>query len=140
MCVLECMAKQGSTIGGTFEELRDIIALIKDKSRVGVCLDTCHMFAAGYDIRDAARWEIVLKEFDKLIGMKYLRAMHLNDSKGDLNCHADRHENIGKGKIGLECFRFIMNDRRFAGIPLILETPGEDHSEEIKLLYSLQKK
>lgn len=140
--VLENMAGQGNVIGSKFEELAEIISLVQDKSRVGVCLDTCHLFAAGYDIRTPAAFESVLKSFDDIIGLPFLKGVHLNDSKGKLGDCKDRHENIGKGFIGLECFRFIMNDSRFHNIPMVLETPvGDDEVEtydrEIKLLYSL---
>lgn len=141
--VLENMAGQGNVIGSHFRELASIIALIDDKKRVGVCLDTCHLFSAGYDVRTTQAWQHVMHEFDTTVGLSYLKALHLNDSQGGLGSHLDRHENIGKGKIGLECFRFIMNDKRFNDMPLVLETPvanGEDariYSKEIELLYSL---
>ncbi|CAK4690631.1 unnamed protein product [Aphanomyces euteiches] len=130
-----------STVGGQFTELRDIINRISEKhrSRVGVCLDTCHAFAAGWDLRDDA-YEATMKQFDETIGLSYLKAVHLNDSKGALGCHADRHEKIGQGKIGIEPFRRLMNDPRFDGIPMVLETPfvdDEGYEREISLLYSL---
>lgn len=139
--VLENMAGQGNVIGSSFKELAGIIELVKDKSRIGICLDTCHLFAAGYDIRTADSFDSVLKDFDETIGLKYLKAVHLNDSKEGLNSKKDRHENLGKGKIGMGCFRFIMNDDRFNDLPLVLETPSVDgkdiYQEEIELLYSL---
>lgn len=138
--VIENMSRQGNTIGGRFEEIRSIIDGVRDKSRVGVCIDTCHAFAAGFDIRDKKGFDSMMKEFDDVIGLKFLCGMHLNDSKGELGCHLDRHENIGKGKLGLEVFRCIMNDPRLADIPLILETPmGVSDADEVKLLFSLQK-
>lgn len=137
--VLENTAGQGSSLGHNFEQLRKVIDHIKDKNRVGVCLDTCHMFAAGYDLRTKESCTKVFQEFDDIIGFKYLKGMHLNDSKKELNCRVDRHENIGKGMIGLECFRTIMNDSRFDDIPLILETAGP-YDKEIQLLYSLEDK
>ena len=140
VCVLECMAGQGSTVGGRFEELAEMIAHVHDKKRVGICLDTCHLFAAGYDISTAGKFDAVLREFDRVVGLSYLRGMHLNDSKSKCGSHLDRHENIGKGYIGLECFRFIMNDSRFNDIPMVLETPVVDdeiYKKEIELLYSL---
>lgn len=97
--ILECMAGQGSHIGSTFQSLRDTIALIQCKSRIGVCLDTCHMFAAGYDVRTRVGFDAVMREFDEVVGLRYLKAMHLNDSKGELGCCRDRHENIGKGMV-----------------------------------------
>ena len=140
--LLENMAGQGNVIGSRFQELADIIERVKDKSRIGVCLDTCHTFAAGYDIRTPEKFDLVLKEFDSIIGRKYLKALHLNDSKTELGSHRDLHESIGKGCIGIDCFRFIMNDDRFHGIPMVLETPIKDndysvYKQEIELLYSL---
>lgn len=129
-------------IGGKFEELRGIIDRVQDKSRIGVCLDTCHAFAAGYDLASEQGFHKMMEEFESVIGLEYLRAVHLNDSKGELGCHLDRHENIGKGKIGLEAFRLLMKDSRFNGIPMILETPcmsENTYKKEIKQLYSLIK-
>lgn len=140
--VLENMSCQGNTIGGKFEELRGIIDRVHDKSRVGVCLDTCHAFGAGYDFASEEGFTNMMDEFETVVGLKYLRAVHLNDSKGDLGCNLDRHENIGKGKIGLEAFRRLMRDPRFNGIPMILETPcvsDNTYQREIKKLYSLIK-
>uniref|UniRef100_A0A8C5Q8D5 Xylose isomerase-like TIM barrel domain-containing protein n=1 Tax=Leptobrachium leishanense TaxID=445787 RepID=A0A8C5Q8D5_9ANUR len=121
--VLENMSCQGSTIGGHFEELREIIDHITDKSRIGVCLDTCHAFAAGHNLADEAGVKLMIDTFSKIVGISYLKAVHLNDSKGEVGCHLDRHENIGQGYIGLEGFRQVMNEPRFDGIPMILETP-----------------
>ncbi|XP_053325307.1 probable endonuclease 4 [Spea bombifrons] len=139
--VLENMSCQGSTIGGRFEELRDIIGHVTDKSRIGVCLDTCHAFAAGHNLAEKYGLKHMLDDFSRIVGLDYLKAVHLNDSKGEVGCRLDRHENIGRGHIGLEGFRQIMNEPRFDGIPMILETPYspdyEDYSEEIDLLYSL---
>ncbi|XP_069053132.1 probable endonuclease 4 [Lepisosteus oculatus] len=140
MTVLENMSGQGSTVGGQFSELRGIIERVRDKSRVGVCLDTCHAFAAGYDISAAGGIKKVLDEFDSVVGLSYLRALHLNDSKGKLGCHLDRHEDIGRGQIGLAAFRELVNEPRLDGIPMILETPGRtgfEYAEQIELLYSL---
>ncbi|KAK1793903.1 hypothetical protein P4O66_010829 [Electrophorus voltai] len=122
--VLENMSGQGSTVGGQFIELKGIIDRVRDKTRVGVCLDTCHAFAAGYDISSAGGVKSMLEEFDLVVGLHYLRAVHLNDSKGKLGCHLDRHEDIGRGQIGISAFRDIMNEPRLDNIPLILETPG----------------
>lgn len=136
--VLENTAGQGSNLGWKFEQLAYIIDRIDDKSRVGVCLDTCHMFTAGYDIRTKEAYDISMAQFDSLIGFKYLKGMHLNDSKPDLGSHVDRHDSIGKGKIGLDAFKFIMQDERIDDIPMVLETIDESiWDEEIKLLYSL---
>ncbi len=139
--VLENTAGQGSNLGWKFEQLAHIIDKVDDKSRVGVCIDTCHMFTAGYDIRTKEAYDISMAEFDNIVGFEYLRGMHLNDSKPDLGSHVDRHHSIGKGKIGLEAFRYIMNDPRMDDIPLVLETIDETiWAEEIELLYSLEEK
>ena len=138
--VLENTAGQGSNLGWKFEHLAHIIDKVEDKSRVGVCIDTCHMFTAGYDIRTREAYDITMAEFENIVGFQYLKGMHLNDSKPDLGSHVDRHESIGKGKIGLEAFRYIMNDPRMDDIPLILETIDESiWAEEIRLLYSLEE-
>ncbi|KAI9034629.1 endonuclease 4 [Hyaloraphidium curvatum] len=140
--VLENCAGHANTIG-SFEDLGKICAQVKDKSRVGVCLDTCHAFAFGHDIRTKEAYEATMRSFEELVGFKYLRAVHLNDSKGELRCRKDRHENIGKGFIGIEGFRLLLNDPRFADIPLVLETPEnakdpvQGYRDEIDLLYSL---
>lgn len=138
--VLENMSGQGSTVGGKFSELKAIIDKVRDQSRVGVCLDTCHAFAAGYDLAAEGGVTAMLDEFDKQVGLKYLKAIHLNDSKGKLGCNLDRHEDIGKGHIGISAFRDIVNEPRLDNIPLILETPGRpgfEYAEQIELLYSL---
>lgn len=143
--VLETMAGQGNVVGSKFEELRDIITKVVDKSRIGVCIDTCHIFSAGYDIRSRKAYDKTMDKFESIIGFKYLKGVHLNDSKTGFNEGKDRHENIGKGKIGLNTFRYIMNDPRFDDIPMVLETPASENEstdiyrEEIKLLYSLIK-
>lgn len=140
--VLENSAGGGGSMGATFEQLRLLVSLIEQHhpGRVGVCLDTCHLFAAGYDLRTRECFEDTFAAFDRLVGFQYLRAMHLNDSKADFDSHKDQHQAIGFGKIGLDCFSFLMNDSRFSSIPLILETPIVDlqlMSQEIQLLYSL---
>ncbi|MEO2066020.1 MAG: deoxyribonuclease IV [Desulfurobacteriaceae bacterium] len=136
--VIENTAGQGSNVGYRFEHIARIIELVEDKSRIGVCLDTCHMFAAGYDIRTPEAYEMTMKEFDDVVGFKYLKGMHLNDAKSTLGSRVDRHHSIGKGNIGLEAFRLIMNDDRLNDIPLILETIDPSiWKEEIELLYSL---
>ncbi|XP_035260823.1 probable endonuclease 4 [Anguilla anguilla] len=140
--VLENMCGQGSTVGGQFSELRGIIDRVRDQSRVGVCLDTCHAFAAGYDLSAEGGVKSMLDEFDRVVGLSYLRGVHLNDSKGKLGCHLDRHEDIGRGQIGIPAFRDIVNEPRLDNIPLILETPGRPgfgDQEQIELLYSLCK-
>lgn len=135
--VIENMCKQGNTIGGDFQELRGIIDRVKDKSRIGVCLDTCHAFAAGYDLATQEGFEKMMNDFESIIGLSYLKALHLNDSKGIVGSHLDRHENIGRGKIGLDGFRRIMNDPRLDHLPMILETPETDYGVEIALLNKL---
>ncbi len=135
--VLENTAGQGSNLGWRFEHLAHIIDKVEDKSRVGVCVDTCHMFTAGYDIRTRNVYDATWNEFEKVVGFKYLMGMHLNDSKPPLGSHVDRHHSLGKGEIGLDAFKFIMNDERMNDIPLILETIDETiWKQEIELLYS----
>ena len=122
------MAGGGNVIGSTFEDLRDIIAQVEDKERIGVCLDTCHVFAAGYDLRTPTAFRKTFDDFDKIIGMKYLRALHLNDSKAPFGSHRDLHQNIGLGFLGLRAFHNVMNEPRFEGLPMVLETPI-DHKD-----------
>ena len=135
--VIENTAGQGSNAGSSFEELAKLIERIGgEPGRVGVCLDTCHAFAAGYDLKDS--YGEVMERFGKRIGFEYLKGMHLNDSKSVLGGRLDRHHSIGRGELGVETFRQIMNDPRLDGIPLILETIDETiWPEEIRLLYSL---
>ncbi len=139
---LESTAGQGNTLGHTFEHIAEIIDLVDQKTRLGVCYDTAHTFAAGYDIRTKKAYQETFKEFNRIIGLKKLKVIHLNDSKKDLGTRVDRHEHIGKGFIGLEAFRILMNDPRFAKIPKILETPkeGDMDKKNLKLLRSLVKK
>ena len=138
--IIENTAGQGTNMGFRFEHLATIIENVEDKDRVGVCLDTCHTFTAGYDLRTKKAFKATMDEFEKLVGFKYLSAMHLNDSKPDLGARVDRHQSIGKGKLGVDPFRFIMNDKRFDEIPMVLETIDDTiWAEEIKLLYSLEK-
>ncbi len=138
--VIENTAGQGTNIGFRFEHLAAIIDNVHDKKRVGVCLDTCHTFTAGYDLRTKKIFKATMDEFEKVVGFKYLSGIHLNDSKPDLGTRVDRHHSIGKGKLGVEPFRFIMNDKRFDEIPMVLETIDDTiWAEEIKLLYSLEK-
>ena len=126
VAVIENTAGQGSNLGWRFEHLAEIIEQVEDKSRVGVCIDTCHTFAAGYDLRTEEATEATFAEFDHVVGMQYLRAMHLNDSKGKLDSHLDRHHSLGEGEIGWDCFRFLMQDSRFDNMPLVLETINPD--------------
>lgn len=138
VAVIENTAGQGSNLGYSFEQLAEIIAQVDDKQRVGVCLDTCHMFAAGYDLRTEESCNDVFTQFEQIVGFQYLKGMHLNDSKGGLDSRLDRHHSLGQGEIGLEVFRFIMQDDRFRGIPLVLETIDETiWKEEIQMLRQL---
>lgn len=135
--VIENTAGQGSNLGYRFEQLRYIIDRIDDRSRVGVCIDTCHAFAAGYDLRTAAACDETFAELDAVVGLQYLRGMHLNDALKPLGSRIDRHAPLGDGQIGWECFRYIVQDARFGGIPLILETPDESRwPDEIARLKS----
>lgn len=133
--VIENTAGQGSNLGSSFEQLAYLIERVEDRSRVGVCIDTCHAFAAGYDLRTAEACERTFAELDSIVGFEYLKGMHLNDAMKILGSRVDRHTPLGKGMIGMECFRYIMQDARFDGIPLILETPDEERwPEEIAML------
>lgn len=138
--VLESTAGQGSNLGYTFEQLARVIDRIEDKSRVGVCVDTCHSYSAGYDLSDDEGYRQTWKEFDEVIGANYLKAIHLNDDLRKLGSRIDRHAEIGKGTLGMEFFRRFVNDPRFDDMPIILETPNPGiWSAEIKMLYQLQK-
>ncbi len=133
--VIETTAGQGTTLGYRFEHLKYIIDGVDDKSRVGVCIDTCHIFTAGYDLRTITACDNTFGLFGHLVGFEYLRGMHLNDSKPDLGSRVDRHESIGRGKLGTTVFAYIMRDARFDDIPLILETINSDlWSQEIRQL------
>jgi deoxyribonuclease-4 len=139
--VIENTAGQGSNVGHRFEHLAEIIHGVEDKSRVGVCLDTCHSFTAGYNILTQQGYSETLAHFDRIVGLHFLKGMHLNDSLKGEGSRVDRHASLGKGTLGLSPFGFIMNDPRLDAIPLILETPDESlWPEEIKLLASLEKK
>ena len=136
--VIENTAGQGSNLGYKFEHLAYIIDKIEDKSRVGVCIDTCHMFTAGYDIRTKEAYDKTWGDFDKIVGREYLMGMHLNDSKPELGSRVDRHDSLGKGQIGWDAFKFIMNDSRMDDIPMVLETIDEEiWAQEIQDLYNL---
>lgn len=139
----ETTAGQGTNLGYTFEQLAQVVDMVEDKSRMGVCLDTCHVFAAGYPIQDEKDFRNTIKEFNNILGLKNLKIIHINDSKKPFGSKVDRHEQIGQGDLGLEPFRHLLNDRRFHKIPKILETPkGPDLKEDIenlKILRSLIK-
>ncbi len=140
IAVIENTAGQGTNLGYRFEHLRHIIDKVDDKSRVGVCIDTCHAFTSGYDLSTREGFKKVFEEFERIVGFSYLKGMHLNESKKALGSRVDRHDSLGKGELGDDVFRLIMNDPRFDDMPLILETPEETlWAEEIRFLYSLQK-
>jgi deoxyribonuclease-4 len=130
LTLLELMAGQGATIGGSISELRRIVDLVDERARVGICMDTCHAFAAGYDLRTSEGYEAMLEELDRELGLAVLKCWHFNDSKGALGSHLDRHVHIGEGEIGVEGFRLVLNDARWDGIPMLLETPKEDDLKE----------
>jgi deoxyribonuclease-4 len=135
--VIENTAGQGSNLGYTFEHLAYIIDKIEDKSRIGVCIDTCHMFTAGYDIRTKEAYDKTWQDFDKIVGKEYLMGMHINDSKPELGSKVDRHAPLGEGYIGIDAFKFIAQDSRMDDIPLVLETPNSDvWKDELVLLNS----
>ncbi len=136
--VLENTAGQGSNLGYKFEHLSYVIERISDKNRIGVCLDTCHTYSAGYDIKTVEGYSKTMDEFERIVGFKYLSGIHLNDSKTAFASRKDRHESIGKGSLGLEFFKRFVNDSRFDNIPIILETIDESiWKQEIDLLYSM---
>lgn len=138
IAVIENTAGQGTNMGHRFEHLKFMIDRVEDKSRVGVCIDTCHAFTAGYNIKTPEGFKEVFREFEEVVGIQYLKGMHVNDSKKELASRVDRHDNLGKGLLGDDTFRMLMNDERFDNMPLILETPEESlWAEEIKALYSL---
>ncbi len=137
--VIENTAGQGSNLGYIFEQIAEIISQVEDKSRVGVCIDTCHTFTSGYDLRVKEEYERTWMKFGDVIGFKYLSGIHLNDSKKELGSRVDRHDSVGKGFIGIELFKMVMQDERFNNIPIILETPDETlWAEEIRLLRTFE--
>ncbi len=137
--LFEVTAGQGSNVGYRFEHLRVLLDASGPTERVGICFDTCHVFAAGYDLRTPRAYEQTMKTFDRVVGIDRIKAFHLNDSKKGLNCRVDRHEHIGKGAIGLEGFRALLNDERFSEVPKVLETPkGEDLAEDVVNLTTLR--
>ena len=137
IAVIENTAGQGTNLGHKFEQIRFIIEHVEDKSRVGVCLDTCHSYSAGYDLKSEQGYNETFNHFDEVIGFSYLKGMHINDSKKDFGSRVDRHHSLGKGTLGIDLFRRLMNDTRFDNIPLVLETPDEEiWADEIKMLRS----
>ena len=140
IAVIENTAGQGSNVGHRFEHLAEIIDQVEDKERVGVCLDTCHTFTAGYDLRSSDDCMATFAEFDRIVGFRYLKGMHLNGSKAAYASRVDRHHSLEQGNLGMAVFEYIMNDERFDDIPMVLETINSDiWAEEIRLLYSLQQ-
>ena len=139
--VIENTAGQGTNLGYKFEHLTHIINKVEDKSRIGVCIDTCHMFVSGYDIRDEESYKKTWDLFEEIVGFKYLSGMHINDSKAPLGSKVDRHHSIGQGEIGIQAFKMIMNDDRMDDIPLILETIDSSiWADEIEMLYSFEER
>lgn len=139
IAVIENTAGMGGSVGYTFEHLAGLIERVKDQSRVGVCLDTCHLFGAGYDLRSPEAYQQTMDQFDRIVGFKYLKGMHLNDSKGKLGSRIDRHHSLGEGELGEAAFRLIMQDARLDNIPMILETIDDDlWPQEIKMLYAYE--
>jgi len=128
--LLETMAGQGTTVGSSFEQLAQIINKVEDKNRIGVCLDTCHIFAAGYKFQTHEEYQAMWSSFDKTIGKNYLKVIHMNDSKKEWNSRVDRHDHIGQGKIGEDAFKFIMQDKTIELVPKILETPKDNGDED----------
>ena len=141
MLLMETTAGQGSALNSRFEEIAQLLKLTKGHKRIGVCVDTCHIFVAGYDIRSPEGLEKTFSEFNRLIGFDRLKVVHCNDSKKDLGSKVDRHEHIGKGEIGLKAFEWLVNDPRFERIPILVETPEGDtmHEENVRVLQSLRK-
>ena len=141
MGLLETTAGQGTTLGHRFEHLARILDTVATPGRLGVCLDTCHVFAAGYSFATEREYAAMMDEFDRVIGLKRLKLFHLNDSKKPLGSRVDRHAHIGQGHVGLEAFRLLVNDRRFRRHPMILETPkeGPNKDQTLKGIYELKK-
>lgn len=139
--LIEATAGQGAHVGYRFEHLSKLIENTEQKNRIGVCVDTCHIFAAGYDIRTAKTYAETIDGFDTIVGLEYLKAIHINDSKVEFSSRRDRHEKIGLGYLGLDAFNLLLNDNRLDGLPFILETPDSAAwADEIKTLYSLMTK
>jgi deoxyribonuclease-4 len=139
--LLETTAGQGSNLGCTFEQLAEILEGVKEKERVGVCLDSCHVFAAGYDLRTRKTYEATMRHLEAVIGLDRIKAFHLNDSQKGCGSQVDRHAHIGKGCLGVSPFEMILNDPRFAGIPMVIEVPGdmEDYRQNLQILKKLRR-
>ncbi len=136
---LETTAGQGTSVGHRFEHLRDILSRVRKPDRLGICMDSCHVFAAGYDLRTPETWEQTLNEFDRVVGLDRLQVLHVNDSKREFGSRVDRHQHIGEGEIGSRGFCLIMNEERLRGVPKILETPkGKDGEEDRRNLATLR--
>lgn len=137
--LMETTAGQGHSLNSRFEQIAAILEFCKRPARLQVCIDTCHLFAAGYDLRTPETYEATFAEFDRLIGVEAIRVIHANDSKKGLGSRVDRHEHIGKGELGIEAFRLLVNDPRFTNVPIVIETPDDDtmHAENVRLLWSL---
>ncbi len=133
MVLVEATAGQGRTLGHRFEHLRAILERVREPERLGVCVDTCHIFAAGYPLGTPDEYQTTFGEFDRIVGLEKLKVFHLNDSKKPLGSRVDRHEHLGQGYLGLEPFRMLVNDPRFAGLPMVLETPKEDAAGEMTM-------
>lgn len=139
LTLLETTAGQGTVLGYTFEQLKGMVDGVEDPERIGFCLDTCHIFVAGYDIRTPETYAATLAEFDRLLGLERLKCIHFNDAKKPLGSRVDRHDHIGTGELGLAAFGFFLNDPRFADVPKILETPkSEDMHEDVENLALLR--
>lgn len=137
---IETTAGQGTNLGYKFEHLAFLIEKVADKKRVGICFDTCHVFAAGYELRTEEGYKATWKEFDRIIGLDYLKMFHINDSKKDLGSRVDRHEHLGKGFLGEKPFALLVNDKRFVNTPMVLETPkGKDLAEDVENLAVLNR-
>jgi deoxyribonuclease-4 len=131
--LVEITAGQGNTLGSRIEELAEILRRVDRREHLGICFDTCHALAAGYEFRDAASYRHTMEAIDRAVGLERIRGFHLNDSKGDLGSRLDRHEHIGRGKVGLEAFRLILADARFRDLPMVLETEKGDDLEEDRM-------
>lgn len=138
--LIETTAGQGTNLGYKFEQLAEVLSLVKNSQRMGICLDTCHLFAAGYDLRTRIAFKGTMKELDEIVGLPMVKSIHLNDSLKELGSRVDRHVNIGKGQLGLEAFRLLINEEQFQNVPMVLETPGgeEGYRNDLAILRKLR--